>query len=164
MNASDRATGCLLQDTRRIVRLCVPLLLSLFAVSAIAVDTQPTLPNSTLEQRYQKLTHELRCLVCQNEDIADSSASLAADLRAQVRSQLIAGRSNAQIRQYMVARYGDFVLFDPPVQPNTWLLWTGPFLILGLGALIVIVVVRNKTRALQGTSDVMDEGENENDN
>jgi cytochrome c-type biogenesis protein CcmH len=64
----------------------------------------------------------------------------------------------------MVARYGDFVLFDPPVQPNTWLLWIGPFLILGLGALIVILVVRNKTRALQQTSDVMDEHENDHDN
>lgn len=161
MNAPYRVTGCLPPRMRRLVMLCAALLLLQLAVPAFAIDTEAALPNRMLEQRYEKLTHELRCLVCQNEDIADSSASLAADLRGQVRSQLIAGRSDAQIRQYMVARYGDFVLFDPPVQPNTWLLWTGPFLLLGLGALIVILVVRNKTRALQQVSDVMDEHEND---
>lgn len=161
MNGSCHVTGCLPPWIRRLVMLCAVLLLSQFAVRAFAIDTEASLPNRALEQRYEKLTHELRCLVCQNEDIADSSASLAADLRGQVRSQLIAGRSNTQIRQYMVARYGDFVLFDPPVQPNTWLLWTGPFLLLSLGALIVIFVVRNKTRALQQKSDVMDEHEND---
>lgn len=127
------------------------LLALLFTLPVFAVDTEPGLANRQLEQRYEILTHELRCLVCQNETIADSSASLAADLRAQVRSQLLAGKTDDQIRQYMVARYGDFVLFKPPVQPNTWLLWSGPFLILLIGALVVIMVVRSKTRLMHET-------------
>lgn len=129
----------------------VALLALLFTLPVLAVDTEPGLANRHLEQRYETLIHELRCLVCQNETIADSSASLAADLRAQVRSQLLAGETDEQIRQYMVARYGDFVLFKPPVQPNTWLLWSGPFLILLLGALVVVFVVRSKTRILRQT-------------
>lgn len=127
------------------------LLALLFTLPVLAVDTEPGLINRHLEQRYETLIHELRCLVCQNETIADSSASLAADLRAQVRSQLLAGKTDDQIRQYMVARYGDFVLFKPPVQPNTWLLWSGPFLILMIGALVVIMVVRSKTRLMHET-------------
>ncbi|HEX6550910.1 MAG TPA: cytochrome c-type biogenesis protein [Gammaproteobacteria bacterium] len=138
------------------------LLALLFALPVFAVDTEPGLANRHLEQRYEILTHELRCLVCQNETIADSSASLAADLRAQVRSQLLAGKTDDQIRQYMVARYGDFVLFKPPVQPNTWLLWSGPFLILLIGALVVVLVVRSKTRILQQTHSGRAEDERDN--
>ncbi|HVC37482.1 MAG TPA: cytochrome c-type biogenesis protein [Gammaproteobacteria bacterium] len=124
----------------------IALLLFLVPVSALAVDTEPNLPNAALQQRYETLTHEFRCLVCQNETIAESSAPLAADLRAQVRQQLLTGKTDAQIKQYMVARYGDFVLFKPPWQPNTWLLWAGPLLLLCVGALVVITVVRRKTR------------------
>ncbi len=83
-----------------------------------------------LEARVLKIAADLRCLVCQNETIAASHADLAVDLRNQVREQLRAGRSDAEIRAYMVARYGDFVLYTPPVKPTTWLLWVGPFVLL----------------------------------
>jgi cytochrome c-type biogenesis protein CcmH len=130
----------------------------LVTVPALAVDSEPALPNPALQQRYETLTHEFRCLVCQNETIAESNAGLAADLRAQVRQQLIAGKSNDQIKKYMVARYGDFVLFKPPWQPNTWLLWGGPLLLLGIGALVVLSVVRRKAQ-LVDSSPVEDAGE-----
>lgn len=89
--------------------------------------------------RYQSWIHELRCLVCQNQTIAESNAPLAADLRDQVRSQIEAGRSDEEIRSYLIARYGDFVLYNPPLKPRTWLLWLAPF---GLLALALIIVLR----------------------
>lgn len=125
------------------------LLLLLIAMPVLAIDTDGPLPTPALQQRYENLTHQLRCLVCQNETIADSNASLAADLRAQVRKQLLAGKTDDQIRQYMVDRYGDFVLFKPPVQPNTWLLWSGPLLLFLLGGIVVFVVIRSKTRSFE---------------
>jgi cytochrome c-type biogenesis protein CcmH len=134
---------------RNALLYCVCFTASVVLSAAYAIDTEAALSNPVLQQRYETLTHELRCLVCQNETIADSGASLAADLRAQVRAQLLAGETDAQIKQYMVNRYGDFVLFNPPVQPDTWLLWSGPFLILAVGGLIVIMVIRNKTRLIQ---------------
>ena len=127
-------------------------LLMLFAMSALAIDTDGPLPTPALQQRYENLTHQLRCLVCQNETIADSNATLAAELRAQVRKQLLAGKTDAEIKKYMVNRYGDFVLFKPPVQPNTWLLWGGPFLIFLVGGVIVFVVIRSKTRFFDAAS------------
>lgn len=127
----------------------IALLMLLVTIPALAVDSEPALPNAALQQRYELLTHQFRCLVCQNETIAESGAGLAADLRAQVRQQLIAGKSNEQIKQYMVARYGDFVLFKPPWQPNTWLLWGGPLLLLCIGAFVVITVVRRKTQLVK---------------
>jgi cytochrome c-type biogenesis protein CcmH len=133
----------------------------LATLPALAIDSEPALPNAALQQRYETLTHEFRCLVCQNETIAESNAGLAADLRTQVRQQLLAGKSDEQIKQYMVARYGDFVLFKPPWQPNTWLLWAGPLLLLSIGALVVLTVVRRKAR-LVDASPVKDTGEDPN--
>ncbi|MDE2235118.1 MAG: cytochrome c-type biogenesis protein CcmH [Gammaproteobacteria bacterium] len=127
----------------------VVLLLLLLSVPAFAIDTEPALPNAAMQSRYEYLTHEFRCLVCQDEDIADSNAALAADLRAEVYRQVLQGRSNEQIKQYMVSRYGDFVLFKPPFQPNTWLLWFGPgiLLLLGLGVAFVLVRRRNQNNS-----------------
>lgn len=88
------------------------------------------------EERLKALSEELRCLVCQNQTLADSNADLAVDLRNQVRAQIEQGKTDAQIKEYLVARYGDFVLYKPPVQGNTWLLWFGPFLLLLLGAVL----------------------------
>ena len=82
--------------------------------------------------RYQTWVHELRCLVCQNQTIAESNAPLAADLREQVRSQIESGRSDEEIRRYLTDRYGDFVLYNPPLKPQTWLLWFAPFALLTL--------------------------------
>ena len=103
---------------------------------------------SELEQRVLRITEELRCLVCQNQSIADSHAELAVQLKSQVREQLEQGRSDAEIRDYMVQRYGDFVLYRPPVQSSTWLLWFGPVLFLLIAASVLISKFRQAQRRL----------------
>jgi cytochrome c-type biogenesis protein CcmH len=89
--------------------------------------------DAVLEQRVRALSQQLRCLVCQNESLADSQADLAADLRTQIREQMMAGRSDSQITTFLTDRYGDFVLYRPRVKPQTYTLWFGPFVLLGLG-------------------------------
>src|SRR5258706_8513528 len=89
--------------------------------------TPETRADPATEARLRILAEELRCLVCQNQTIADSNADLAVDLRREVRAQILQGKSDAEIKNYLVARYGDFVLYKPPVQANTMLLWVGPF-------------------------------------
>ncbi len=98
----------------------------------------PVFADSDLDKRVTSLAQELRCLVCQNQTLADSNAPLAVDLRNQVREQLAAGKSEQDVIDFMVARYGDFVLYRPPLKASTVLLWVGPFLflVLGLGLLI----------------------------
>ena len=98
-----------------------------------------------VEKRTAALAHELRCLVCRNQTIADSNAPLAVDLRNQIREQLAAGKSEQDVRDYMVARYGDFVLYKPPLKASTLLLWSGPFLLLGLGAWVLMRRIRRKS-------------------
>src|SRR5690242_10622259 len=98
------------------------------------------------------LAHELRCLVCQNETLADSQAPLAADLRNQIREQLAAGKSEKDVVDFLVARYGDFVLYNPPFKASTALLWTGPFLFLALGALALVRFLRRRRVAEPGLS------------
>lgn len=98
------------------------------------------------EARYRTLIHELRCLVCQNQTVADSNADLAKDLRDQVRSQILAGRDDTQIRRYLTDRYGDFVLYKPPLSPRTLLLWLGPFLLLLLALSFAIRMMRRSQR------------------
>jgi cytochrome c-type biogenesis protein CcmH len=103
---------------------------------------------SALEQRVTRITEELRCLVCQNQSIADSHAELAVQLKSQVREQLEQGRSDAEVRDYMVQRYGDFVLYRPPVRASTWLLWFGPVLFLLIAASVLISKFRQAQRRL----------------
>jgi len=108
------------------------------AASAPATASGPTdtgiLTSPAQRERYHHLAEELRCLVCQNQTLADSNAELAADLRHQVENQILAGRSDDEIKAYLVQRYGDFVLYRPPMKSNTWLLWLGPFALLLVGA------------------------------
>jgi cytochrome c-type biogenesis protein CcmH len=104
------------------------------------------------ESRFQALTRELRCLVCQNQNLADSHAGLAGDLRREVLDQIRSGKSDAQIKDYLVARYSQFVLYDPPLSASTWLLWFGPLLALAAGAVVVIVIVRRRAANLGSTS------------
>jgi len=99
-----------------------------------AAEARPTAADPALEERVNQLSAELRCLVCQNQSLADSHADLAIDLKNQVREQLKAGQTDAQVIGYMTARYGDFVLYRPPVKATTLLLWGGPFLLLVAGA------------------------------
>jgi len=91
-----------------------------------------------LEKRVSSLAHELRCLVCQNQSLAESNASLAVDLRNQIREQLKDGKSEQDVIDFMVARYGDFVLYRPPLKLTTLALWTGPFLLLALGVFVLV--------------------------
>ena len=117
-----------------------------FARPASAVDTTPPLPNSALQQRYSVLTHELRCMQCQNEALADSPVSLAADLRLQVRELLLAGQSDDQIRDHMVARYGEFILFRPRMSwRNAWL-WAAPTLLMVVGLVVGWRILRARSR------------------
>jgi cytochrome c-type biogenesis protein CcmH len=116
------------------------------ALPALAVD--PTqMPTPELETRYLALTHELRCMQCQNESLADSPVELAADLRAEVRDMLLAGKSDGEVRAFMVARYGDFILFRPRFTARTAWLWLAPGVLLLIGALVLTRVVRAR-RAL----------------
>ncbi len=116
-----------------------------------------TVNQTELDRKVLVLAAELRCLVCQNQSIADSAAPLAVDLRGQIREQLTAGKSDNEIYAYMVARYGNFVLYRPPVQSSTWLLWFGPFGLLLLGAFVSWRIVR-KSAAIKLTSDSEQQG------
>jgi cytochrome c-type biogenesis protein CcmH len=113
--------------------------------AAIAIDPLP-FKDRAEEVRFQNLARQLRCLVCQNQDLADSEADLAKDLRRQVFQMMQSGKSDDEIKQYLVSRYNIFVLYDPPLQAGTWLLWFGPFAMLGLGAFIVVRILRKRTR------------------
>lgn len=100
--------------------------------------------DAALDRRVMSLAHELRCLVCQNQTLADSNAPLAVDLRNQIREQLAAGRSEGEVLDFLVARYGDFVLYRPPFKSTTALLWAGPFLFLVFGAWALVRLVRRR--------------------
>src|SRR5204863_3192429 len=113
------------------------------AVVTIAKEAQPA-EDPRIEARMKALTEQLRCLVCQNETLADSHADLAEDLRKQIREQMSAGKSDQEILAYLTQRYGDFVLYKPPVKATTYLLWFGPFVFLGGGTLILYRFVKRR--------------------
>jgi cytochrome c-type biogenesis protein CcmH len=138
------------------MRIAAALWLALFALNVGAIDTEADLPTPELQQRYDRLINELRCLVCQNNSIADSNAGLAADLRREVRDLLLEGKSDAEILSFMTDRYGDFVLYRPPFVPRTWLLWLAPALLLIVGAFIAVRVVRSRARLAAADSDDSD--------
>jgi len=121
------------------------LLWLLLAPLALAIDPLP-FKDAAEEARFQALARELRCLVCQNQTIADSHADLAQDLRNQVRDMLRQGKSEREIIDYMTARYGDFVLYRPPMKPTTVLLWFGPALLLAAGLAALVLVLRRRSR------------------
>ena len=123
------------------------------AVPAGAIDDQGRLEDPVLQARYEKLTNELRCLVCQNQSIADSTAGLAGDLRVQVRDMLTSGATDREILDYMVARYGDFVRYRPGFNPRTWMLWIGPFIAMALGLGIAAAIIVRRGREPQETAE-----------
>jgi cytochrome c-type biogenesis protein CcmH len=128
------------------VVLSLSMLTGLAARAADAVDVYGEIQNPALQARYETITHDLRCLVCQNESIADSNVELASDLRRQVREMLIAGQSDDAIFRFMTDRYGEFVRFNPPLTPKTWLIWGAPFIMLAVGIVIVVRVARQRAR------------------
>jgi cytochrome c-type biogenesis protein CcmH len=112
--------------------------------AALAQSAEIAHPDPATEARLKGLAEELRCLVCQNQTIADSSAPLALDLRNQIRVQIAQGRTDDQIRDYMVQRYGDFVLYKPPFKATTAILWLAPFLLIVAGAIALFRIVRRR--------------------
>jgi cytochrome c-type biogenesis protein CcmH len=116
------------------------------AQAARALDEYGQLQNPALQARFEHITAQLRCLVCQNESIADSNVELASDLRRQVREMLLAGQSDDAIFKFMTDRYGEFVRFNPPLEAKTLLIWGAPFVMLLVGVLIVYRIVRQRAR------------------
>lgn len=112
--------------------------------SALAVDTQAAFADPVQQARYENITRELRCLVCQNETIADSSATLARDLRREVRRMIEEGQSDEQIRTFMIDRYGDFVLYRPRMTARNFLLWAAPALLLLAGGTVALIYIRRR--------------------
>ncbi|MFI4896075.1 MAG: cytochrome c-type biogenesis protein CcmH [Steroidobacterales bacterium] len=113
---------------------------------ALAIDSTPPLPDPVLQRRYLALTHELRCMQCQDESLADSPVGLASDLRRNVQEMLVAGASDEQVRDHMVARYGEFILFRPRMNwRNAWL-WCAPAVLMLIGAIIGARVLRERSR------------------
>ena len=129
------------------MRAALGALLLALAGAAFGQSSEIANPDPAVERRLKALAEELRCLVCQNQTIADSNAPLAVDLRNQIRTQIAQGRSDDDIRAYMVERYGDFVLYKPPFHAGTALLWLGPPLLVAAGVVIFFVVVRRRPAA-----------------
>jgi cytochrome c-type biogenesis protein CcmH len=121
--------------------------LTLLGAAATAMEARPNADDPDLERRLLALTADLRCVVCQNESLAESRAPLAKDLRQEVRELMRQGRSDREVVEYLTARYGDFVLYRPPFKPVTYLLWIGPALFLGVGGITWFLTIRRRQRA-----------------
>ena len=124
--------------------LLVMLAMLIAAGPVLAIDPFGAFEDPAQQVRYERLIREIRCLVCQNEPIADSNAPLAADLRREIRERIEGGASDREIIDFLTARYGDFVLYRPPFSPRTWLLWLAPGLLLFGGAWIFVNVLRSR--------------------
>jgi cytochrome c-type biogenesis protein CcmH len=133
-------------------------LLALIVCATVARAVDPTqMPTPQLEARYLALTHELRCMQCQNEAIADSPVDLAADLRRQVREMLLAGKSDEDVRNYMVARYGEFILFRPRMSlKNAWL-WSAPGVLILIGAWVAVRVIKQRETLVAQDNEPLEE-------
>ena len=121
-----------------------PLFVALALLFATLAGAATPAEDAALEKRLTTLSAELRCLVCQNQSLADSHAELAIDLKNQVRDMMLAGRTDTEIKAYLTDRYGDFVLYRPPVKSTTWLLWAGPVVLLVLGLFALVRIVRKR--------------------
>ena len=124
------------------------LLLALFLLAApvMAIDSGPAFEDAAMQSRYDKLIRELRCVQCRSQSIADSNVGLAADLRRQVRELMAAGKTDDEILTYMTNRYGEYILYNPPVNPSTWLLWAAPVVLLVIGATTAAIVIARKSK------------------
>ncbi len=129
---------------RALMRMRVFWVCLLLAGVSWAIDPEPAFDDPALEAEYQSLVREVRCLVCQNQTIADSSASLATDLRREIRRLFAAGASRDEVVEFLVARYGEFVLYRPRLQPATWALWGAPVILLLIGGAVFVRVLRSR--------------------
>jgi cytochrome c-type biogenesis protein CcmH len=116
----------------------------MFATGVMAKEAAPLAADEAVEKRLTKIAEELRCLVCQNESLAGSRADLAEDLRREVRGLIKEGKTDQEVKDFLVSRYGDFVLYEPPLKPTTWLLWSGPFLLLAAGVWALLAYLRRR--------------------
>ncbi len=124
---------------------CSWIAVAMFLGFAVGLHANPTAANDpALEARVKAIATELRCLVCQNQTVADSDAAVAQDMRREVREQLLAGKSEAEIKRYMTERFGDFVLYRPPLKASTIALWAGPFVLLALGGFVLMRRLRQR--------------------
>src|SRR5438876_9889185 len=131
----------------RRVSILILALISL-AAPALAKDAKPV-EDPQIEQRMQALTQQLRCLVCQSETLADSQAEWAVDIRQQIREQMKAGKSDQEITAFLTQRFGDFVLYNPPVKSTTYLLWFGPFILLITGASVLYGYLKHRRELIK---------------
>ena len=116
------------------------------SLPSLAGQAAPLISDSLIEQRFTRIAEELRCLVCQNESLAGSRADLAMELKREVRQLIEEGKTDAEVKEFLVARYGDFVLYRPPVKPTTYLLWAGPFMLQLAGIALLIRFLRRRNR------------------
>lgn len=139
-------------------RIITAILAALVLHATVALAVDPTqMPTPALQERYLGLTHELRCMQCQNEAIADSPVDLAADLRRQVREMLLAGKSDDDVRNYMVARYGEFILFRPRKSwKNAWL-WGAPGVLILVGALVAVRIIQQRSALVPQDNEPLEE-------
>ncbi len=144
--------------SRLLTRLLVTLMFSVVLTApARAVDMTPPLSDPVLQQRYSALVHELRCMQCQNEALADSNVSLAADLRLQVRNMLADGKTDDEVRNYLVARYGEFILFRPRMSLRNLWLWAAPGVLLVVGGVAAVRILRRRAALLAADPDSFEE-------
>jgi len=142
-------------------KLIIFLALLQFTTVLPAVDkVKVEFTDATQEQRYAHLTEELRCVVCQNQSLADSNADLAQDLRDQVRDMILQGKTDEQITDYLVLRYGDFVLYNPPLKPKTYVLWLAPSLLVFVALLAIIYFIRRHVKMTTVTPELTEEERN----
>lgn len=133
----------------RILHAMAAALVALLIVSPVfAKEAMPLAEDPVVEQRLIHISEELRCLVCQNESLAGSQAELAQDLRREVRDLIKQGNSDQQIKDFLVSRYGDFVLYRPQLKPTTWLLWGGPFVLLIVGLVVLVSYLRRRSKLI----------------
>jgi cytochrome c-type biogenesis protein CcmH len=130
-------------------RVSIFLLMLLSLAAPVPAKEAKPVEDPQIEQRMQALTQQLRCLVCQNETLADSRADLAEDLRKEIREQMKAGKSDQEIIAFLTQRYGDFVLYRPPVKATTYLLWFGPFVLLLGGTLLLYRYLKHRRETIQ---------------
>ena len=130
-------------------RLIASLLILLACGTLAAKEAAPMAQDEVVEKRLIAISEEMRCLVCQNESLAGSHAELAEDLRRELRTLIKQGKTDAEVKEFMVSRYGDFVLYRPPLKPTTWLLWVGPFVLMIAGVAALIAYLRRRGRTVK---------------
>jgi cytochrome c-type biogenesis protein CcmH len=139
------------------MRTVLLLLLALLCAQAVFAIDPTTLPDAKMQARYQSLTHELRCMQCLNQSIADSPVELAGELRNEVREMVVAGKTDDEIRDYMVARYGEFILFRPRMSPRNLWLWFGPAILLVAGAIVAVRIIRQRSKLVEEDNQPLEE-------